>query len=137
MNNPTKPVSPILPTDTAVESGHVVPGLAGGDEEADLGVAGAGGGEAGPAEHQEGGEEEVLPQAARASPEQPTASQVADHELTHLHYRAWCPDCCEIFGRERAHYVLDPSGRRLPLIAIDYCFLTERGLQMKSEVDFG
>ena len=137
MINPNKPVSPILPTDTAVESGHVVLGLAGGDEEADLEVAGAGGGGAGPADHQDGGEEEVLPQAARASPEQPTASQVADHELTHLHYRAWCPDCCEIFGRERAHHVLDPTGRRIPLIAIDYCFLTERGLQMKSEVDFG
>ena len=35
------PVSPILPTDTAVESGHVVPGLAGGEAKADLGDAGA------------------------------------------------------------------------------------------------
>ena len=91
------PISPILPSDTAVESGHVVSGLAGGDAEADLGDAGASSGATGPAE-QEGGEGEVLPQTARASPEQPTASQFADHDLTHLHYRAWCPDCCEIFG---------------------------------------
>ena len=31
MIEPTKPVSPIFPTETAVESGRVVPGLAGGD----------------------------------------------------------------------------------------------------------
>ena len=41
MIDQSKPVSPILPTETAVESGHVVPGLAGGEAEADLGDAGA------------------------------------------------------------------------------------------------
>ena len=127
MINHQNPVSPILPTDTAVESGHVVPGLAGGDAEADIEHAGASDEPVGPAEQDQ---DEVLPQTAQASPDQPTASQVADHELTHLHYRAWCRDCVETFGRERAHHALDPAGRMVPLIA------TERGVQLKDEVEY-
>ena len=42
-------------------------------------------------------DEEVIPQGRQASPVQPTASEVADHQLTHLRYRAWCPDCVETF----------------------------------------
>ena len=92
----------------------MVPGLAAGDVEVE-GAEGRGAAAARP----DSDTEEVLPQKPQASPEQPTASQVADHELTHLHYRAWCLDCVEAFGRERAHHAADPSERVVPLIAVD------------------
>ena len=108
MNNPNKPVSPILPTDTAVESGHVVPGQAEGGAEADLDGAGAGDQDSG---------EEVLPQTARASPEQPTASQVADHELTATCSQSWLrqhdaihgPVCGTLFGLESHSVIAAPE----------------------------
>lgn len=65
MIDPNEPVSPMFPTETVVEDGHVVPGLAEGEEGLEVG-------EAAP-------EEEVLPQKPQTSPEQPTASQFADH----------------------------------------------------------
>ena len=99
----------------------MVPGLAEGEEGLEVG-------EAAP-------EEEVLPQKPQTTPEQPTASRVADHNLTHLHYRAWCPDRVEAFGPERAHHLHDPAGRVIPLVAIDYCFVSEEGIHLKDEVD--
>ena len=79
---------------------------------------------------------ETLPPRRQASPEQPTASEVADHDTTHLNYRAWCPDCVEAFGRERAHHATDTTGRVVPMIAVDYCFLTDRGIVFKDDVDY-
>ena len=80
--------------------------------------------------------EEVQPHRPAASPEQPTVSQVAEHDLTHLNYRAWRPECVEVFGREMAHHVADPLGRSIPLIAVDYCFMTEKGVHLKTEVEY-
>ena len=128
MSHTSYPVSPILPSDTPVESGRQVRGDAGSGE-ADVEAADA---DTARVEL----EEEVLPQRPQASPEQPTASQIADHDLTHLHYRAWCPDCVEAFGRERAHHAKDPSGRIVPLIAVDYCFMSEKGIHLRDEVDY-
>ena len=106
-------------------------GLAGSDAEVE--VEDAEGPEAAAARS---GDEEMISQKRQASPDQPTASQVADRELTHLHYRAWCPDCVETFGRERAHHAADPSGRDVPLIAVDYCFLTDKGIELRDGVEF-
>ena len=129
MIEPTQPVSPLFPTETAVESGRVVSGLAGGD----AGVEVEGAEAAGP----EDDIAETLPPRRQASPEQPTASEVADHDTTHLNYRAWCPDCVEAFGRERAHHATDTTGRVVPMIAVDYCFLTDSGIVFKDDVDYG
>ena len=30
----------------------------------------------------------------------------------------------------------DPSGRVVPLIAVDYCFLTDKGVKFREEVDY-
>ena len=80
--------------------------------------------------------EEVQPHRPAASPEQPTVSQVAEHDLTHLNYRAWCPECVEVFGHEMAHHIAVLSGRNIPLIAVDYCFMTEKGIHLKTEVEY-
>ena len=106
-------------------------GLAGGDAEVE--VEDAEGSEAAAARSRD---EEILPQKRQASADRPTASQVADHELTHIHYGAWCPDCVETFGRKRAHHAADPSGRVVPLIAVDYCFLIDKGIERRNEVEF-
>ena len=81
-------------------------------------------------------DEEIAPPKRQASPDQPTASEVADHDLTHLNYRAWCPDCVEAFGRECAHHATDTSGRVVPLVSVDYCFLTDKGIVLRDEVDY-
>ena len=61
---PSKPVSPILPTDTAVESRHGAPGLAGSDAEVE--VEDAEGPEAASARS---GDEEIIPQERQALPD--------------------------------------------------------------------
>ena len=94
----------------------MVRGLTGSD--AAVEVDGAGGLEAAAettVEPDDDGDEEVIPHGRQASPTQPTASEVADHELTHLRYRAWCPDCVETFGRERSHHAVDPIWTCCPL----------------------
>ena len=57
----------------------MVPGLAAGEVEVE-GAEGQGATAARPVDDPE----ETLPQKPQASPEQPTTSQVADHNLTHL-----------------------------------------------------
>ena len=80
MSHTSYPVSPILPSDTPVESGQQVRGDAGSGE-ADVEVAGA---DAASVEL----EEEVFPQRPQASLEQPTASHIADHDFSTIGHGA-------------------------------------------------
>jgi hypothetical protein len=126
MSTGSPSVSPTLPaeTDTEVQT------------PAERGRA-AGEGEEGQAvEEVQEEEEEALPQKPENSPGQPTSSQVAQHELTHLNYRAWCPDCVEAFAREKSHRMADPSGRTIPLVSIDYCFMSEKGVHSREDVEY-
>ena len=45
----------------------------------------------------EGGEE-AQARPERKAPRQPTASELASHNLTHIPYRSWCDHCVECFG---------------------------------------
>ena len=78
-------------------------------------------------------EEEVQPLSQAKSPEMPTMSQMQAHRETHLPYRSWCPECVEGFGREAPHTSKDQRGRTIPLISLDYLFVTKRGVFSRKE----
>ncbi len=76
--------------------------------------------------HTDGGNERV-PKSLR-SPIQPSAEDVANHNLTHATYRNWCPACVKAKGREDAHrraagHEEDKSG--LPIVSLDYATIND------------
>ena len=49
-------------------------------------------------------EEEEAEQVQRLpTPDAPTLSEILDHRVTHVPFRAWCPDCVDGCGREFAN----------------------------------
>ena len=74
-------------------------------------------------------EEEALVPATLPAVYQPTHSEYLDHCVTHYPFRAWCKHCLEGRGRELGHEALrgDKDPRASPVVAFDYCFLSDRG----------
>ena len=52
----------------------------------------------------------------------PSAKEYAEHCLTHLPYRRWCPFCVAARMPNVAHKKLPPFSRKVPLFVMDYCF---------------
>ena len=68
------------------------------------------------------------------TPYTPTASELADHRITHLPYRDWCPECVEAFGREAPHRSGSASKPTwVPVISCDYLFVSARGVFSREE----
>ena len=85
----------------------------------------------GPEEDIEDSQDVQQPKVAH-DPGQPSARQRALHDLLHMPFRTWCQDCLQGQGKDRYHLrIQDESG--VPRIAIDYMFLTERGVTRQSE----
>ena len=62
-----------------------------------------------------------------ATPSLQSANEVAEHNLTHIPYRNWCPICIAA-GREDAHRrgAMDEEGETIcPTIGFDYAFWGE------------
>jgi hypothetical protein len=58
------------------------------------------------------------------TPLEPTAADIAAHEVTHLPYRSWCPHCVRGKGKSKAHKTLEAERDHLvPTISCDYMFL--------------
>ena len=58
-------------------------------------------------------EEEEAEQVQRLpTPDAPTLSEILDHRVTHVPFRAWCPDCVEGRGREFGHFSCPHHGGR-------------------------
>ena len=81
------------------------------------------------------GSEEIQAQRTLQSPVLPTLSELQKHRITHLPFRAWCPDCVEAFAREMAHRLSAHEKRDFPLISVDYFFLSSKGVVTRDEVD--
>jgi hypothetical protein len=64
-------------------------------------------------------------------PVEPSAQEVADHQLTHLPFRNWCRFCCRGRGIEMAHKK-SVGEKTLPELHFDFCFLGDDG--KKNEV---
>ena len=68
------------------------------------------------------------------TPYTPTASELADHRISHLPFRNWCPECVEAFGREAPHK--STTGTRatwVPVVSCDYLFVSTRGVFTREE----
>lgn len=62
-----------------------------------------------------------------AQPSQPTAREVAEHNLTHLPFRAWCRHCVRGKGLTTAHKrLVDDLGRRVPEVSMDYFYMGDK-----------
>ena len=57
---------------------------------------------------------------------EPTAEEIARHEVTHEPYRAWCPACVAGRGVDDKHTSSDHTEDALPTIGLDYGYLGER-----------
>ena len=69
-------------------------------------------------------ETEARQAQCRPTPHRPSAKEVAEHNLTHLNYRSWCPICIRAKGVSEPHYAgVDRSERSIPAVNADYCFL--------------
>ena len=77
-------------------------------------------------------EEEIEPMKVAKSPYQPTAAEEAEHRIDHANYRDWCPWC--VMGRARGAQHRHGGRPAVPIIGIDYFFITKEGLRRKKEL---
>lgn len=67
-----------------------------------------------------------LPQRA-----QPTAQERAEHELTHLPFRSWCPTCVANKGRVDNH---PKQTSKMPVVQFDFCYFKTAGEQTLTQI---
>ena len=77
-------------------------------------------------------EDEAEAQVHAHDPLQPTAKQVAEHRVCHIPYRSWCKFC--ILGRGRGIQHRRGPGSALPVIGVDYFFITTKGVKTRGEL---
>ena len=82
----------------------------------------------------DGGSDEVEPIKHAIDPGQPTATQVEDHRKTHLPFRSWCKWC--VLGRGRGLQHRKSGTSSVPVIGMDYFFLTKGGAHTRKELSF-
>ena len=80
-----------------------------------------------------GDDTEVEPVKRATDPGKPTDQQIEEHRMTHLPYRSWCRWCVLGRGRGLQHRVR--PGSLIPIIGIDYYFLTGSGIKLRSELE--
>ena len=71
-------------------------------------------------------EEARVPKVFR-DPGAPTESEIEQHNVTHLPFRAWCPSCVEVKARDRPHRRQDVEDKSLAEVVFDYGFLGAQG----------
>ena len=77
--------------------------------------------------------EEAEPVKCLHTPILPSQSDVDEHRISHIPYWNWCPRCLAAMGRENPHVSVDHAKRAIPTIAMDYMFLTTKGVKFKNE----
>ena len=79
-------------------------------------------------------EEEEETEAPRYAhdPLQPTARQIAEHRVNHIPYRTWCQWC--VLGRGRGQPHKRTPGSTVPVIGLDYFFITPHGVKSTLEL---
>ena len=81
------------------------------------------------------GPEEIQAQRKLRSPYLPTLSELQQHRITHLPFRAWCPECVEALATEMARRLRAHERRDVLHISVDYFFLSSKGIVTRDEVD--
>ena len=83
-------------------------------------------------EEEEGEGAAAVPRPA-PEPGDPTARQIEEHRRTHMPYRSWCKWC--VLGRSRGSPHKSQTKSEIPVIGVDYFFLTKSGVKAKEEVE--
>ena len=78
--------------------------------------------------------DDVEPLKKARNPRLPSAADIAEHELTHIPYRDWCKWCNLGRGRGIPHRHGGESG--VPIVGIDYFFITSEGVKRRKELEF-
>ena len=78
-------------------------------------------------EKEDESEEASIPRS-RSSARAPTEKERAEHNVTHLPYRNWCPICVAARGTSDPHRS-KPAQEHGPEVAYDYCFLRNAPLE--------
>ena len=68
------------------------------------------------------------------NPIQPMKCEIIEHNLTHLPYRSWCPDCINGRGKTLPHEAQDPDDMHLiPTVSVDYHFMGSKEDEERSQ----
>ena len=81
---------------------------------------------------EESSEEAVQPRVS-PDPGQPTLRQLEQHRITHTPFRSWCKWC--VIGRARGTQHRASKESTVPIIGIDYFFITSGGVKKRTELD--
>ena len=80
-----------------------------------------------------GNDTEVEPLKRAVDPGKPTDQQIEEHRMTHLPFRSWCRWCVLGRGRGLQHRVR--PGSLVPIVGMDYFFLTSAGAKLRDELE--
>ncbi len=81
-------------------------------------------------------QQEIEPLKVAPSPVLPSASEVEEHRVTHAQYRSWCRECVEgkALGEQRGRAADDGGVKLVPVVGIDYFFITSRGVFRREDL---
>ena len=68
----------------------------------------------------------IVPARGLKVPAIPSPAEVAEHELTHMPAKPWCEHCIRGRGRDEVHSKTDHVDQVVPVIEMDYYYLTEK-----------
>ena len=71
-------------------------------------------------------QQQAIPAKGIKSPEQPTPQERAEHNLTHLPFRSWCPLCVQSKGKADAHKQQKQTSTT-PVLQFDFCYFKTLG----------
>ena len=80
----------------------------------------------------DGQEEEIQDVKQSRDPGRPTAQEMEEHRCTHLPYRLWCKFC--VMGRGRGSPHRPSPGSTVPIVGVDYFFITATGVVGRKEL---
>ena len=86
-----------------------------------------------PNEEVEGEEAQEIKQAR--DPMLPSTEEVEAHRRTHIPFRCWCKFCIMGRGNGNPHSSMTYESR-LPVVCIDYFFVTEGDVKSRAELDY-
>ena len=67
-------------------------------------------------------------------PGTPTSKQGEEHRETHIPFRSWCKWC--VLGRGRGIQHRKTGASTVPIVGLDYFFLTKGGVRGRKEMEF-
>ena len=81
------------------------------------------------------GDEDVETSRIARDPKLPTAEQIEEHNCTHLPFRDWCSFCIMGRGRGNQHKRNQGHESSVPVVGLDYFFISKGGMKKRSELD--